>query len=192
MIKGALMDTKQLQKEFHECIKKALIAFSQTEENKDVYALVFDCDSDVGMISLRYNNLTRFENTKREYADDDMVIYGLHGLEYSVGEFAFIDYQKTDLVAHFTASYYYHRIGDYFREDEPIEEIKDDFEDIFWHMIEDTIQQLQSEVHTLGIHTTKDIVMFYCDHDQSQEDRDIMISKTVDAAFMKKLIEKTK
>ena len=172
------MDTKQLQKEFHECIKKALIAFSQTEENKDVYAFVFDCDSDVGMISFRYNNLTRFENTKREYADDDMVIYGLHGLEYSVGEFGFIDYQKTDLVAHFTASYYYHRIGDYFREDEPIEEIKDDFEDIFWHMIEDTIQQLQS-----------DIVMFYCDHDQSQEARDVMIAKTVDAAFMKKLIE---
>lgn len=189
MLEEVLMDTKQLQKEFHECIKKALITFSQTEENKDVYALVFDCDSDVGMISFRYNNLTRFENTKREYADDDMVIYGLHGLEYSVGEFGFIDYQKTDLVAHFTASYYYHRIGDYFREDEPIEEIKDDFEDIFWHMIEDTIQQLQSEIHTLGIHTTKDIVMFYCDHDQSQEARDVMIAKTVDTAFMKKLIE---
>ena len=65
MLEEVLMDTKQLQKEFHECIKKALIAFSQTEENKDVYAFVFDCDSDVGMISFRYNNLTRFENTKR-------------------------------------------------------------------------------------------------------------------------------
>lgn len=183
------MDTKQLQKEFYESIKKALLVFSKTEENKDVYALVFDCDSDVGMISLRYQNISRFENIKLEYADDDIPLYGLHGLEYSVGEFGFINYQKTDLVAHFTASCYYHRIGDYFREDEPIEEIKDNFEDIFWHMIEDTIRQLQTEVHALGIHTTNDIVMFYCDHDQSQEDRDAMIARTLDAAFMKKLIK---
>ena len=40
MLEEVLMDTKQLQKEFHECIKKALIAFSQTEENKDVYLIV--------------------------------------------------------------------------------------------------------------------------------------------------------
>lgn len=184
------MDTKQLQKSFYDDIKNALKTFSHTEENKDVYALVFDCDSDVGMISLRYNNISRFENTKQEYAEYDMPMYGLHGLEYSVGEFGFINHQKSDIVAHFTASYYYHRIGDYFREDEPIEEIKDNYEEIYWIMIEDTIKQLQKEIGDLGINATDDFVIFYCDHDQSQEDRDIMISKTVDVQLMQALIEK--
>ncbi len=177
-----------LKEEFYQCIAEALKKFSDSEENKNVYAIVLDCDSSVGMVSLRCRNRQQFENNLKRYEEYRQeygwAVYGLHGSEYDPGEFAFIDYQKSALVSHFADSYYYHAVGDYFGKGEPIEDIKDNYEEIFWEMIVDTINKLKGEMETLGIHTTDKFIMFHCDHDQSFEDKDKMISMTVDSEMM--------
>lgn len=188
------MDIKALKDEFYDGIAKALIDFSNSEKNKDVYVMVLDCDSDVGMASLRYHNRCMFESELERYKvyeeKHGWKVYGLHGSEYDPGEFAFIEYEKSALVEHFFDSYYYHKIGNYYGEGEPIEEIKDNYKEIFWEVIIDTINRLKIEMEELGVHITEDFIFFHCDHDQNYEERDRMIAMTVDEDVMKKLIER--
>lgn len=185
------MDVVLLKDEFHKCIVEALRNFSSNEENNNVYAIAFDCDSSVGMVSLRYRNKSSFEREVSRYEEYQKKygweVYGLHGSEYDPGEFAFIEYQQSDFVKHFTDSYYYHEVGCYYGAGEPIEDIKDNYEEIFWDMIIDTINRLKGEIKELGIHTTDNFIIFHCDHDQSYEDRDKMISMTVDSETMRSL-----
>ena len=188
------MDTNILKNEFYESIKAALGQFSRTEQNNDVYALALDCDSDVGQICLRYNNTARFTERipeyQKYYIKYGWKVYGLHGSEYDVGEFAFIEYQRSGLVKHFLDSYYYYAIGDYYGEGEPIEEIKEHYHEIFWDMVESTIQRLKPELKEIGIDAAEHIIFFCCDHDQSEEDMDKMKSHTVNSELMTKLIAK--
>lgn len=188
------MNIDALKNEFYQCIKTALVSFSKSEGNNDVYVMVLDCDSSVGMVSLRYRNKEHFqknlETYEKNYEEYNWAIYGLHGSEYSPGECEFIDYQKSELVEHFMDSYYYHSFGDYFGEGNPIEDIKDNYKEIFWDMVVDTIKKLRAEMNQLGINVTDDFIFFHCDHDQSCEELDKMISKTVDKEFMLRLINK--
>lgn len=90
----------------------------------------------------------------------------------------------------FLDSYYYHSIGDYYGEGEPIEEIADNYAEIFWEVIIDVINKLKNEMDELGVHTTENFIFFHCDHDQNYADRDRMIAMTVDENVMKQLIER--
>lgn len=185
------MDINSLKNDFYDGIVKALKAFSYSEENKDVYAMVLDCDSSVGMASLRYQNRRIFESRLEEYKayekEYGWKVYGLYGSEYDPGDFSFINYEKTTLVKHFLDSYYYYSVGDYYGEGEPIEEIADNYTEIFWEVIVDTINRLKVEMKELGVHTTERFIFFHCDHDQSYEERDRMIAMTVEENVMLQL-----
>lgn len=61
-INGNDFDVSVLKDEFYMGIMEALKEFALSEDNNEVYALVFDCDSDVGVISLRYRNKQHFLN----------------------------------------------------------------------------------------------------------------------------------
>ena len=187
------MDLVALNIEFYRCIKAALEEFSKTEENREVYALALDCDSDVGMISLRYNNrghflekIPEYEEYEKEYGWN---VYGLYGSEYDVGEFGFINYKNTELVKHFKDSYYYHSTGVYFGEDEPMEDIKDNRKEILWTMVTEAIIRLKEEIGELGIDTVDDFIFFACGHDLSAEERMAMIRHTVDQEMIRKLVK---
>lgn len=189
------MDKVQLINEFYQCIRDALIEFSKTPNNQNIYAMALDCDSSVGDTWLRFRNRAQFNEHIPEYKKyfekwgEGWEVYGLHGSEYSVGDFEFIDYNKTKLVKHFTDSYYYYSSGDdYWGEDEPIEDIEENYEDIFWEMVRETINRLKNEMSELNINIEDDFIFFYCDHDQSDEELDAMISETVDKSLMEKLI----
>ena len=164
-----IMELAALNHEFYKCIRAALKEFSKTEENREVYVLALDCDSDVGMISLRYNNRLRFQEKIPEYEEYEKEygwkVYGLCGSEYDVGEFGFINYKNTELVKHFKDSYYYHSTGDYLGEGEPMEEIKDNREEILWTMVTEAIIRLKEETGELGIDTVDDFIFFACGHD---------------------------
>lgn len=185
------MDVGRLKEEFYQCILEALKKFSADENNKDVYAMVFDCDSSVGMISLRYRNRQQFNSELKTYEEYKnkygWEIYGLQGSEYAPGEFVFLDYQATEFVEHFLDSYYYHAVGEYYGDGTPIEEIKNNYETIFWDMIVETINRLKGEMESLGIHTTEKFILFHCDHDQSFEEMEEMMCMTVDAELMQSL-----
>ncbi|MBQ4531214.1 MAG: hypothetical protein IJA36_11530 [Lachnospiraceae bacterium] len=190
------MDIAMLKEEFYQCIVEALKKFSVDENNTDVYVMAFDCDSSVGMISLRYRNRQQFNSELNTYEDYNKKygwkIYGLQGSEYDPGEFEFINYQKTALVKHFLDSYYYHAVGEYYGEGTPIKEIKNNYKTIFWDMIVDTIQRLKEEMKSLGIHTTEKFIMFHCDHDQSYEEVEKMMRMTVESDILQSLREESK
>ena len=185
------MELAVLNHEFYTCIRAALKEFSKTEENREVYVLALDCDSDVGMISLRYNNRLRFLEKIPEYEEYEKEygwnVYGLYGSEYDVGEFGFINYKNTELVKHFKDSYYYHSMGVYFGEDEPMEDIKDNRKEILWTMVTEAIIRLKEEIGELEIDTVDDFIFFACDHDQSDEERMVMMRRTVDQELMEQL-----
>lgn len=186
-----MMNVKLLKDEFHNSIVDALKKFSESAENRDVYAMVLDCDSSVGMVSLRYRNKSAFKSELSTYEEYEKKYgwktYGLHGSEYDPGEFAFIEYQKSDFVRHFEDSYYYYAVGEYYGKGEPLDDIEDDYEEIFWDMIIDTINRIKGEIKEIGIHTTDNFIFFHCDHDQSYEERDKMMSMTVDSELMRSL-----
>ena len=120
------MDREALTEALYQDIRHVLERFSQTEVNQAVYALVLDCDPSVGMIALRCNNRAWFVQMRPEYEvyaeEYGWSVYGFYGSEYSVGDFEFISYDKSPLVKHFTDSYYYHAVGDYFGAWEPLVE----------------------------------------------------------------------
>lgn len=182
------MDINSLNNEFYDCILDTLKNFSTSEKNHDVFAIVFDCDSSVGQIVLRYRNKSSFECKKSKYKEYQQKygwpVYGLWGSEYDVGEFEIIKYQPTENVKHFMDSYYYHEVGDYYGLGEPIEDIKDNYREIYWDMIVNTINRLKAEISNLGIHTTDNFIIFHCDHDEAQEERKRKISMTVDNEIM--------
>ena len=188
---GNGFDMSVLKDEFYICIMEALKEFALSEDNNEVYALVFDCDSDVGVISLRYRNkqhflskVSEYEKYNRKYGWE---IYGLYGSEYEPGEFPFIEYKASSLVKHFTDSYYYYEVGTYYGEGEPLEGIKDNYRELFWELVIETIERLKGSISQIGIDTTDNFIFFHCDHDQSYEDRDKMIRMTVDEEMIQKI-----
>lgn len=185
------MDISLLKEEFYKSMTETLKNFSAGEENKDVYAIVLDCDSSVGMVVPRYRNRKHFEDALSSYEEYKKKygweIYGLHGGEYDPGEFPFLEYKQSKVVRHFTDSYYFYEVGEYYGEGEPIEGIEDNYREIFWDMIVDTINRLKDKMDELGVHTADKFIMFHCDHDQSYEERDKMISMTVDEELMKSI-----
>jgi len=85
------MDINSLKEQFYEDLAEAIKTFSRNEKNRDVYAMVLDCDSDVGGVCLRYQNRPTFESKLEEYKAYEKkygwAVYGLRGSEYAPGEF---------------------------------------------------------------------------------------------------------
>lgn len=59
------MKYEELKNDFREQILCTLNDFSTTDQNRNVYAIVFDCDLENGQIVLRYSNLENFESLKQ-------------------------------------------------------------------------------------------------------------------------------
>ncbi|MBA4495388.1 DUF4303 domain-containing protein [Paenactinomyces guangxiensis] len=75
---------------FEDCVK-VLREFSNTDDNKNVYAFVLG-DPDHGSLSNRLYTLDSFQRrVKQSYSDyPEEELYGIAGLKYSVGDFCFM------------------------------------------------------------------------------------------------------
>lgn len=176
---------------FYKSIKDALDKFSRTEDNFQVYALVFDCDSETGQICLRYSNIAHFNKELEEYERYRYMFepygkYGLRGYKYSVGDFRFIDFEYDAVVEHFLDSYYYYATGDDCGKGDPIAGLENDYMQIWKDMILSCIKRLQVEYS--GLRTTDDFIIYMCDHDQSDEMAEEWIKLTVPEALFRKLL----
>lgn len=180
-----------LDRAFYRTIRAALEQFAKTKENHKIYALVFDCDSSVGQIVLRYQSEENFQNSLKEYkGEEERQLYGMHGLEYEVGEFKSITYDPLPMLAWFTDSYYYYKTEEYYGEGGPIPGLEDRYQEIFWDLLYRNCERFAKELKEIGIDTTEDVIFFCCDHDQSESELDLMIRQTVDSALVKRLILK--
>lgn len=185
-----------LKKSFYNNFKETIINFSKGNDNKDVYAIVFDCDDENGQICLRYANkkffdeimkeYDKYKNMFRNYGKYDLVVY-----KYFVGDFKFIDFEEQNEMKHFNDSYYYYITEHkYFGEGIPYEIVKynkqkinikndtNSLTNIWENLIIECIKQLMNE--DLGIDKTDDFVMFMVYHDQSDEDIKKYMLKTID------------
>lgn len=129
------MTFRELKNIFYQSMYSELFAFSQTDNNKDIYSLVFDCENEIAQICLRYGNEAHFAEISKDF-DKYAALYkdkrnGLHSRKYSVGEFAFIGsmeyngylFLKMDeQTEYFLNSCYYHNIGEYYGKGEPIKQ----------------------------------------------------------------------
>lgn len=197
------MNIKKIEEELYASVKKSLMDFAKTDNNKAVYAVVLDCCSDNGQICIRYGNKQHFQENLKDferyaYLYQPYGKYGLHGMKYSVGDFGFIDFEESEEVKHFLDSYYYYRVGDYWGEEKPVEvlevnghklkgdDLKEHIKEIWENLILDCIKQLQK--NDIGLDITEDFIIFMCDHDISNEEFEQYVKKTVDAALFDKLL----
>lgn len=184
------MDTQTLKNDFYHSLKKGLESFRKTEQNNAIYAMALICDYSRGMILLGYNNKTRFKEMLSKFIlyrnRYGLPIYGLYGNEYNVFEFEFIGYHVTELVDRFVDSCCYYSTGKYNGTGEPIEDIKNNYQELYLEMITETINRLKFELKTLGIDISDDFIFFYRDINHSIEEQNAMLLKTVD----KELVEK--
>ncbi len=196
------MKYEDLRDDFRAQVITALEEFSKTEQNKAVYAIAFDCDTENGAIVLRYANSEVFEKLKESWDDAYADMYkpygqnGLFGLKYSVGDFEMLKYEYSGLTSSFQDSFYFYSVGDYYGEGEPIseieidgrvlaeEELEDEINDVFERMIIETIEEVKNMP---SIDFDKDSLVFMCDHDISNEDFKMWVRKTNDEELVERL-----
>lgn len=56
-----------VKNDFKNQVIEEIVSFSETDSNKDIYAIAFDCDDEVGQVCLRYSNLENFEKQKEDW-----------------------------------------------------------------------------------------------------------------------------
>lgn len=187
-----VLNIQELYESFYDSIEEALDQFAPTQENTDVYALVFDCDSEGGQLCLRYSNIAHFDEMLKTYEHYEYMYapygkYGLRGYKYAVGDFPFIDFEYPLLVKHFLDSYYYYDTGDYGGEGQPIPGLENTYREIWKGMILSCIRRLKEKYPKL--HTTDDFIIYMCDHDQSDEDTEEWIKWTVEPRLFDRLLK---
>lgn len=201
------MTFQELKDSFYHSILSELRLFAQTEANKNIYAIAFDCNSEVGQVSLRYGSNAHFKEISKNFHKVSKYYrpygrYGLRGQQYDVGEFVFIGslehngyiFLNFDSdTSHFFDSYYYHNIGDYFGEGEPIEGFdsgevlnRETVTPLFQEMVIDCINRLKENGGL--INTTEDFIIFMCDLQNSPEENAELLKKTVDPKLFDKLM----
>ena len=79
-------------------------------------------------------------------------------------------------------------MGDYFGEGEPLEEIRENYQEIYWSMITTVIKRLQTELEAIGIDGCEDMVFFCSGHDQTDEERVAMLRLTAEGSLVEKLL----
>jgi len=190
------VDYDLVSKSFYNNFKEAILKFSKNEDNKQVYAIVFDCDNDNGQVCIRYANEKFFEEFMGDYDKYKSMFekygkYNLVAYKYSTGNFKFIDFEENDEMKRFDDTYYYYVTEDkYYGDDKPYEiiiengkntNIKNDLatlQNMWERLIIENINKLLKE--DLGIDKTDDFIMFMVLHDQSDNDIKEYIKKTVD------------
>lgn len=203
IIKRPIMDYQILSESFYTNFKEAIIKFAKSEDNKSVYAIVFDCDEDGGQVCIRYANEKYFETIMEDYdkykkSFESYGKYSLVAYKYYVGDFKFIDFEEKGEMKHFNDTYYYYITEHkYFGEGNPIEIVKYDnnkiniktdlnyLDELWKKLIIENIKRLQDE--DLGIDKTDDFVMFMTLHDQSDEEIKEYLKRTVDDVTYEKV-----
>lgn len=199
------MKYEEFKNDFKEQIIRTLTDFSNTEQNKNVYAIVFDCDLSVGQVVLRYSNLEVFEGLKKDWKKYGYMYKpygqnGLFGLKYnSVGDFPMLRYEYNGVAKHFMESYYYYQMDSYFGEGEPIDVIemngqilrednlREELKNIFIKMIIDTIHEVKDMPKIINY--DNDYLIFMCDHDYSNADLEKWVRQTNDNKLVDKLAQ---
>ena len=124
-LKKETLNYNTIKESFYNNFKEAIINFSKSDDNKDVYAIVFDCDNDNGQVCIRYANEKFFEALKKDYEKyknmfDKYVKYSLVAYKYFTGNFKYIDFEEKDEMKHFDDTYYYYITEDkYYGDDKP-------------------------------------------------------------------------
>lgn len=192
-----------VKNDFKNQVIEQIVSFSKTDSNKDIYAIAFDCDDEVGQVCLRYNNLENFEKQKKDwdeysYMFEPYGLNGLFGLKYSVGDFEFIECEWSGELDSFFDSYYFYSVGDYYGEGEPIDcicidgneltddDLADSYYEIWKRLILETINEIKDEVRNV-LNVTDDFIMFMCMHDISNEDFKNWVEKTTDCEIVEYL-----
>lgn len=107
-----IIKIEEIEELMYESFKKAIISFTNTGNNKDVYAIVFDCDISNFCVCIRYANE---DDYKKRLIDYDKYAYmykpygkkGLWGYKYnSVGDFNRIEWEADATVNYFFKSGY--------------------------------------------------------------------------------------
>lgn len=84
-----IVDEERFEELLLEDCKKKIIEFSMTGNNKDIYALVLEVDSDVGQIGISINSIAEYENRVAKiysnYSQDEL--NGICGVKYNPGDF---------------------------------------------------------------------------------------------------------
>lgn len=199
------MKYENLKNDFREQIINTLKDFATTEQNKNIYAIVFDCDLDNGQIVLRYSNNENFETLKQswknyKYMYEPYGQNGLFGLKYnSVGDFPMLRYQYSGLTNNFLDSFYYYNVGDYYGDDELItviemkdkilegDSLKNEIKNILISMIVDIINEIKTMTQIIDF--DKDCIIFMCDHDISNDDFERWVRKTNDDDLIDRLAQ---
>lgn len=198
------MKYEELKNDFKKRILCTLNDFSTTKQNKNVYAIVFDCDLEVGQIVLRYSNLENFENLKQSWENYKYMYRpygqnGLFGLKYDVGGFPMLKYAYDGMTEHFLNSCYYYSVGDYYGEGEPINAIElsgqtlkgdnlgAEIENIFIKMIMDIIDEIRGMSDIINY--DDDYLVFMCTHDITNDDFEKWVRKTNDDKLVDKLVQ---
>lgn len=199
------MKYEELKNNFKEQIVCTLNDFSTTGQNKNVYAIVFDCDLANGQIVLRYSNLENFEHLKQSWEKYKHMYKpygqnGLFGLKYnSVGDFPMLKYEYNGMAKHFLDSYYYYSVGDYYGEEEPIncieiggqilekDNLSAEIENIFVRMILETICEIKDVLEMINY--DEEYLVFMCGHDISNNDFEKWVRKTNDNRLVDKLAQ---
>lgn len=203
------MDYETIKQDFYRSFKESLIKFSSLKDNKDIYVIVFDCDSSNGQICIRYGSESDFEERKKDYnkyKESQEKMYGKYAMleyKYSVGDLKFIEFEEQNEMKHFNETYYYIFTGDnYYGDGEPIEKININGDNIvlneslektkqLWeNIIVDCIKKL--EIDELGINKTNDFVMYMLDHDLTKKEKEIYVKKIIDEKRYKKVFLKNK
>ena len=197
-----------LKASFYNNFKEAILNFSKSDDNKDVYAIVFDCDNDNGQVCIRYANEKFFKSFMKEYEKYKRIYekygkYSLVAYKYSIGDFKYIDFEEKDEMKHFDDTYYYYITEDkYYGDDKPYEivlengkkiNIKNDLnvlQNMWERIIIENIKELSKE--SLEINKTDDFIMFMVLHDQSDEEIKKYIMKIVDENTFKKVFIENK
>lgn len=92
-----IVDLNDVEEQLYQTFKKTLTEFAKTEANKDVYAIVFDCEVADQYVYLRYASESDYEKLLANYERyahmyEPYGLKGLFGYKYnSIGDFNYIE-----------------------------------------------------------------------------------------------------
>ncbi len=165
---------KELQELVFLAAKTCIEEFAASEDNKNVYALVFDLNEDYGDVLISINTeeaLQKTINAKYSHYTTDQVS-GLNGLKYSPGDFSFFDIGKFPKEFDSWSSSYNSYLEN-LKSDRAYLNNTEKFSDV----IVTVINSLNSEIAQLD--KTEEFIAFHCFHDIDEETSIRLILKTV-------------
>lgn len=147
--------------------------FATTTENKEVYAVILDCQAAYGSVNMKWNTVDSFkiyaEKHCSSYPPDQLL--GSRGVEYNVGDFSYEDSKQPEEINKFE-QWYETILSEYF--DQEDEESWNELTQKFIHTLVEIIDELAPTFSKLN--TTGDFIAFIVEHDSDYYE---YIKKTV-------------